>query len=50
MREKVMPVQVYSRVCGFFRPTDHYNPGKLAEFNERKTYDVNKKFVESLNN
>ena len=32
--------QIWSRVTGFFRPIDDYNPGKLAEFHDRKTYDV----------
>jgi anaerobic ribonucleoside-triphosphate reductase len=32
----VIDCEVYSRVCGYFRPVSGYNPGKKAEFNERK--------------
>jgi ribonucleoside-triphosphate reductase len=30
---------VYSRVVGYFRPTNNYNIGKLDEFNKRTLYD-----------
>ena len=39
---KVVPCEIYTRVCGFFRPTMHFNKGKLAEYADRKTYDVKK--------
>ena len=32
--------EVYSRVCGFFRPVQSWNLGKKAEFNDRVTYSV----------
>ena len=32
--------EVYSRVCGFFRPVQQWNKGKKEEFNDRKEYDV----------
>jgi ribonucleoside-triphosphate reductase len=32
------PVEVYSRVCGFFRPVQQWNKGKREEFRERKEY------------
>ena len=32
--------EVYSRVCGFFRPVQQWNVGKKAEFAERRTYRV----------
>jgi ribonucleoside-triphosphate reductase len=32
--------EVYSRVCGFFRPVAHWNPGKQEEFRERRTFVV----------
>lgn len=32
--------EVYSRVCGFFRPIDSWNLGKREEFKERKVYDA----------
>jgi len=30
--------EVYSRVCGFFRPVQQWNKGKREEFRERKNY------------
>lgn len=33
--------EVYSRVCGFFRPVQQWNKGKQEEFKERVTYAVN---------
>lgn len=32
--------EVYSRVCGFFRPVQQWNKGKKEEFSERVEYDV----------
>lgn len=32
--------EVYSRVCGFFRPVQGWNKGKKAEYRDRKTYTV----------
>lgn len=32
--------EVYSRVCGYFRPVSNWNKGKQEEFKERKTYEV----------
>jgi len=34
--------EVYSRVCGYFRPVANWNRGKKEEFEGRKTFDVNK--------
>jgi len=31
--------EVYSRVVGYLRPTKQWNPGKLSEFKDRKTFD-----------
>ena len=31
---------VYSRVTGFYRPVRNYNPGKTAEFNDRKMFEL----------
>jgi len=31
--------EVYSRVVGYLRPVDQWNPGKQAEFRQRKTFD-----------
>lgn len=32
----VIPVEVYSRVSGYFRPVKQWNAGKKAEFGDRK--------------
>jgi len=32
--------EVYSRVCGFFRPVQSWNRGKRQEFAERVDYAV----------
>lgn len=32
--------EIYSRVCGFFRPIKNYNKGKAQEFKERRTYSL----------
>lgn len=38
-----MRAEVWSRPVGFLRPTENYNPGKQAEFNDRKNYVVDTK-------
>ena len=30
--------EVYSRVCGYFRPVSNWNRGKQQEFKERKNF------------
>jgi anaerobic ribonucleoside-triphosphate reductase len=32
--------EVYSRVCGFFRPVQQWNKGKKEEFKDRREYVV----------
>lgn len=32
--------EVFSRVVGYIRPVQQWNDGKVAEFNQRKTFDV----------
>src|SRR6056297_3393843 len=32
--------EIYSRVVGYMRPISGWNPGKKAEFEQRKTFDV----------
>lgn len=32
--------EVYSRVCGYFRPVTNWNKGKKEEFRERKTFKI----------
>ena len=34
------PCEVWSRVCGYFRPTACWNRGKLEEFKERRPFIV----------
>jgi ribonucleoside-triphosphate reductase len=34
--------EVYSRVCGFFRPVQQWNKGKKEEFKDRQEYVVEK--------
>jgi len=36
MNEKKIPVEIYSRVSGYFRPVSQWNYGKQEEFSERK--------------
>ena len=35
------PVETYSRIVGYLRPTRTWNDGKQQEFRERKEYIVN---------
>jgi len=30
--------EIYSRVVGYLRPTENWNPGAVAQFEDRKTY------------
>jgi len=32
------PCEVYSRVCGYIRPVQQWNPGKKAEYVKRRVY------------
>ena len=32
--------EVYSRIVGYLRPVQQWNPGKGQEFNERKPYKI----------
>ncbi len=42
VKVKAMPVEVYSRVVGYFRPVQNWNKGKQQEFSERKHIPVTK--------
>lgn len=37
--EKRTKCEVYSRIVGYIRPVDNWNPGKVEEFKDRQTYD-----------
>jgi len=39
-KELKIPVEVYSRVVGYYRPTNQWNKGKQEEFKERNEYKV----------
>lgn len=39
--------EVYSRIVGYIRPIQQWNPGKRAEFDDRKTYKFETKKVDS---
>jgi len=39
-KKLVVPVEVYSRVVGYFRPVNQWNKGKQQEFTERSVYVV----------
>ena len=32
--------EVYSRVCGYIRPTSQWNEGKVEEFRDRVAFSV----------
>ena len=34
------PCEVFSRVCGYLRPVQNYNPGKKQEFLMRKKFNA----------
>ena len=40
MKECKAKCEIYSRVCGYFRPVSNWNHGKREEFNDRRTYVV----------
>ena len=37
---KKIIVECYSRVAGYFRPVNQWNPGKQSEFSDRKEYII----------
>lgn len=40
MKKKKCEVEVFSRVTGFMRPVQAWNPGKIAEHKDRKQYKI----------
>ncbi len=42
MSKCASPCEVFSRVCGYFRPVSNWNKGKREEFKDRKVYEVKK--------
>jgi anaerobic ribonucleoside-triphosphate reductase len=39
MSDKKIPVECWTRVVGFFRPTNQFNNGKKQEWSERHLYN-----------
>ena len=37
------PTEVYSRITGYYRPVKNWNDGKVQEFRDRKTYELDGK-------
>lgn len=37
---KKIPVEIYSRVVGYYRPVANWNKGKQEEFQDRRTFDT----------
>lgn len=46
---KRQPVECWSRIVGFFRPVQQWNPGKVSEFKDRKEFNEWRKKVEEKN-
>ena len=44
MTTKRTKCEVYSRVNGYLRPVSNWNDAKVAEFNQRKDFSINKKY------
>jgi len=40
MKKCTAKTEVWSRVCGFFRPVCQWNKGKKQEYAERKPYQM----------
>ncbi len=36
VKVKAVPVEVYSRIVGYYRPVQNWNDGKKEEFKDRK--------------
>lgn len=48
MTERIcnLPCEVYSRVVGYLRPVQNWNPGKLAEYSERVPFNETERTVD----
>ncbi len=40
--ELKVPVECFSRVCGYFRPVSQWHTGKQQEWKDRKAYKLEK--------
>ncbi len=39
-KKRVIPVETYSRIVGYFRPVQNWNKGKQEEFKHRKEFKI----------
>ena len=42
LTNKKIPVERYSRVVGYYRPVEQWNPGKQSEYEDRRPANVKK--------
>ncbi len=40
LSERRVPCMRFSRIVGYYQPVEQWNPGKVAEWNERMTFDI----------
>ena len=40
LSQKRQQCEIYSRIVGYIRPVDQWNPGKQAEYYDRNNYNV----------
>jgi len=45
---KKVPVEIYSRIVGYFRPVSQWNKGKQEEFNQRKEFTINNLIINKV--
>lgn len=38
--ERRVPCMRFSRIVGYYQPVEQWNPGKVAEWNERVAFDI----------
>lgn len=43
--ERKIKAEIYSRVVGYFRPVDQWNPGKREEFESREVLKFDSEFT-----
>jgi ribonucleoside-triphosphate reductase len=43
--QRKVPVEVYSRVVGYYRPVNQWNKGKQEEFSERREYRIQERQI-----
>lgn len=43
-----MKTEIFSRVCGYYRPVKNWNKGKQEEFKDRKVYSAEIKKKEKV--